>query len=226
MLLEELIKAIAFKRPFAGPGLPRLSCALVAVYAFMLPASQAATALTLDNFKSGHYVVSLTTAQAQDIHFAPLAAGSPVGPARETVFGIGTNPYGQRSTLDIGKGIWIVDGGFGIVPGEQIYYGWADATTPAPLGLDLSAYSAFQLTFAGIATESVLGVDITIWTHSGGVYAAQTFLPPDVNILSVDFQFSSFQPGALDASDIDTIGIVTWGGGTNSYGITSFQAIP
>jgi hypothetical protein len=226
MLLKTLKRTIACKRRFAGPGLRLISCMLVAVYAFLLSPIQAATPLTLDNFKSGHYAVSLTNAQAQDIHFAPLAAGSPLGPARETVFGIGGNPYGQRSTLDIGKGIWIVDGGFDVVPGVQIYYGWADATTPAPLGLDLSAYSAFQLTFAGIATESVLGVDITVWTHSGGVYAAQTFLPPDTNVLSVDFQFASFQPGALDASDIDTIGIVTWGGGTNSYGITSFQAIP
>ena len=155
-----------------------------------------------------------------------MAPGSPLGPARETVFVIGSNPYGQRSILDIGKGIWILDGGFGVVPGVQIYYGFANATTPAPLGLNLSAYSAFQLTFAGISTEDVLGVDITVWTHSGGVYAANTFLRPDVNVLSVDFQFSSFQPGPLDASDIDYIGIVTWGGGTNSYGITSFQAVP
>ena len=203
----------------ASGAIGRLRSALVA------PAIHAATPLVLDNFKAGHYVVSLTTAQAQDIHFAPLAAGSPLGPARETVFGIGANPYGQRSTLEIGKGIWIVEGGFGVVPGVQIYYGFSDATTPAPLGLNLSAYSAFQLTFVGICTEDVLGVDITVWTHSGGIFSANTFLSPDVNVLSVDFPFTSFQPAALDASDIDTIGIVTWGGGTNSYGITSFQAI-
>jgi hypothetical protein len=199
---------------------------LVVVSALVAPAVHAATPLTLDGFKAGHYVVSLTAAQSQDVHFAALAPGSPLGPARETVFVIGSNPYGQRSILDIGKGIWILDGGFGVVPGVQIYYGFANATTPAPLGLNLSAYSAFQLTFAGISTEDVLGVDITVWTHSGGVYAANTFLRPDVNVLSVDFQFSSFQPGPLDASDIDYIGIVTWGGGTNSYGITSFQAVP
>jgi hypothetical protein len=227
MSLNKLSKAIGFERFFAGQALPLASRALVVVAALVVaPAIHAATPLTLDNFRSGHYLVSLTNAQAQDIHFAPLAAGNPLGPARETVFVIGANPYGQRSTLDIGKGIWILDGGFGVVPGVQIYYGWANATTPAPLGLDLSAYSAFQLTFAGIATESVLGVDITVWTHSGGVYAANTFLPPDVSVLSVDLQFSSFQPSALDASDIDYIGIVTWGGGTNSYGITSFQAVP
>lgn len=58
------------------------------------------------------------------------------------------------------------------------------------------------------------------------MYAANTFLRPDVNVLSVDFQFSSFTGGSLDVSDVDYIGIVTWGGGTNSYGITSFQAVP
>jgi hypothetical protein len=227
MLLNKLSNAIGFEGFFAVQAFALTSRALVVVAALVVaPAIHAASPLTLDNFKSGHYLVSLTNAQAQDIHFAPLAAGGLLGPTRETVFGIGTNPYGQRSSLDIGKGIWIVDGGFGVVPGVQIYYGWANATTPAPLGLNLSAYSAFQLTFAGIATEDVLGIDITVWTHSGGVYAANTFLTADVNVLSVDFQFSSFQPSALNASDIDFIGIVTWGGGTNSYGITSFQAVP
>ena len=37
---------------------------------------------------------------------------------------------------------------------------------------------------------------------------------------------STFVPGALDPSDIDAIGLVTWGGGTNSYGITSFEVVP
>jgi len=202
--------------------LNRLMKAIVAS-ALVAPSIYAATSLTLDNFKSGHYQVSLTS--SQDIHFAPLAPGSPLGPARETVFAIGSSPYGQRSTLDIGKGICIVDGGFGVVPGVQIYYGYVNETTPAPLGLDLSAYSGFQLTFAGIATQVVLGVEIAVWTHSGGVYGAQVFLPPTPNVTSVQIPFSSFAPSALDPSDIDTIGIVTWGGGTYSYGITSFDAV-
>ena len=37
---------------------------------------------------------------------------------------------------------------------------------------------------------------------------------------------STFVPGALDPSDIDALGLVTWGGGTYSYGITSFEAVP
>src|ERR1700722_20245388 len=192
--------------------LNKLTKAIAVVSALVAPALHAATPLVLDNFKAGHYQVSLTT--SQDIHFAPLAPGSPLGPARETVFTVGSSPYGQRSTLDIGKGIWIVDGGFGDVPGVQIYYGFANATTPAPLGLDLSGYSAFQLTFAGMATEEVLGIEIAVWTHSGAVYGTQLSLLPTPNVTSVDFPFSSFQPAALDASDIDTIGIVTWGGGT------------
>jgi len=204
--------------------LNKITKTIVAVSALAAPAIHAATPLMLDNFKAGHYQVSLTT--SQDTHFAPLAPGSPLGPARETVFTVGSSPYGQRSTLDIGKGIWIVDGGFGVTPGVQIYYGFANETTPAPLGLDLSSYSAFQLTFAGIAVEVVLGVEIAVWAHSGAVYGAQVFLPSTPNITSVDIPFSSFAGGTLDAGDIDYIGIVTWGGGTYTYGITSFEALP
>jgi hypothetical protein len=133
--------------------LNKLTKALGVFSAVVGPAIHAATPLALDDFKAGDYSVSLTTASSQDVHFAPLAPGSPVGPARETVFVIGPNPYGQLSTLDIGKGICILDGGFGVVPGVQIYYGYANAATPAPLGLDLSGYSAFRLNFAGISTE-------------------------------------------------------------------------
>jgi len=204
--------------------LNKLTKTIVAVSALVAPAIHAATPLILDDFKSGHYQVSLTS--SQDIHFAPLASGSKLGPARETVFDVGTSPYGQRSTLDIGKGIWIVDGGFGVNPGVQIYYGFANATTPAPLGLDLSSYSAFQLTFSGLAVEVVLGVEIAVWAHSGAVYGAQVFLPSTPNITSVQIPYSSFAGGSIDASDIDYIGIVTWGGGTYTYGITSFEAIP
>jgi hypothetical protein len=204
--------------------LNKMTKAIVAVFALVAPVIHAATPLTLDNFKSGHYQVSLTS--SQDIHFAPLSRGSLLGPARETVFDVGTSPYAQRSTLDIGKGIWIVNGGFGVTPGVQVYYGFANATTPAPLGLDLSAYSAFQLTFAGLAVEEVLGVEIAVWAHSGTVYGAQVSLPSTPNITSVQIPYSSFTGGSLDASDIDYIGIVTWGGGTYTYGITSFEAIP
>ena len=204
--------------------LNKLTKTIVVVSALVAPAIHAATPLILDDFKSGHYQVSLTS--SQDIHFAPLAPGSRLGPARETVFDVGTSPYGQRSTLDIGKGIWIVDGGFGVTPGVQIYYGFANETTPAPLGLDLSSYSAFQLTFSGLAVEVVLGVEIAVWAHSGAVYGAQVFLPSTPNITSVQIPYSSFAGGSIDASDIDYIGIVTWGGGTYTYGITSFEAIP
>jgi len=204
--------------------LNKLTKTIVAVSALVAPAIHAATPLILDDFKSGHYQVSLTS--SQDIHFAPLAPGSRLGLARETVFDVGTSPYGQRSTLDIGKGIWIVDGGFGVTPGVQIYYGFANETTPAPLGLDLSSYSAFQLTFSGLAVEVVLGVEIAVWAHSGAVYGAQVFLPSTPNITSVQIPYSSFAGGSIDASDIDYIGIVTWGGGTYTYGITSFEAIP
>src|SRR5579863_10154502 len=113
-----------------------------------------AATFTLDDFKSGNYVVSLENANARDIHFAELAPGSPLGPARYTVFTPGPNPYAQWSSLNIGNGICILDSGFGVIPGVQIYYGWASPTRSAPLGLNLSGYAAFRVNFAGISTAA------------------------------------------------------------------------
>ena len=138
--IETPMKMTAFDRFFAGQALPSASRATVAVAALLLPARHhAANPLTLDNFKSGHYLVSLTTAQSQDIHFAPShRRRSPRPRSRNSLCDRGQS-IRATDTLDIGKGIWIVDGGFGVVPGVQIYYGWANATTPAPLGLNLAA---------------------------------------------------------------------------------------
>lgn len=184
-----------------------------------------AQTLTLDDFKSKLYEVSLKNAQAQDIHFEALPPGSRLGPDRETVLALGPNPFAQLSTLYIGNGICILDAGFGVVPGVQIYYGWASNTQRVPLGLNLSGYSAFRLNFAGVSTSESLGVEIAVWLHSGSVYAAQAPVLASPNAFAKDFPFSSFGLTQADMSDIDTIGIVIWGGGTMSYGITSFQAV-
>ena len=50
-----------------------------------------AQTLTLDNFKHGSYTKALTPSQPADTHFEPLAANSPLGAARETVFAVGAS---------------------------------------------------------------------------------------------------------------------------------------
>jgi len=188
--------------------------------------------LTLDDFKSGDYVVSLDKAQAQDIHFAQLPPGSLLGSTRETIFGIGALPLSpspplQSNTLGISTGYCIVNTGFGVSSGLQIYYG-SSPTGSAPLGLDLSGYSAFRLNFGPLTNDETLGVEIAVWLNSGAVYAMQAQLPISPSPFSIDFPFAKFSPigglTQLDVKDIAAIGIVTWAG-TAVYGITSFEAI-
>ena len=132
--------------------------------------------------------------------------------------------YGQRTKLQIGNGICIQEADFGIYPGLQIYYGYTLNGAPAPLGLNLGGYSAFQLNFAALSNFEPLGVEIAVWLHNGNVYAQQALLPPST-AFSADFPFSKFTGGGLtqsDVSQIDYIGVVTWGG-TATFGITSFK---
>src|SRR5580704_3472690 len=127
----------------------------------------ASAQLTLDDFTSGAYVKHLNAGPQQDQHYAKLAHGSPLGQARQTNFSIGPNYYKQGATLSIGKGIWILDAGFGTVAASDITYGVSLTGSPAPLGLDLSGYSGFQLNFAGIASSEDLGVIVAVFPHNG-----------------------------------------------------------
>ena len=52
----------------------------------------AASPLTLDDFTSGTYMLTVQNAQAQEPNYAVSAPGSLLGPARYTVFGLGANP--------------------------------------------------------------------------------------------------------------------------------------
>jgi hypothetical protein len=203
-----------------------LCSAVIALMWIPLPAS---AQLTLDNFTSGAYVKHLNTGATQDLHYAKLAPGGLLGAARQTSFSIGPNYYTQGATLSIGKGIWIVDAGFGTVAAADITYGVTLTGVEAPLGLDLSGYTGFQLNFAGIASSEDLGVAIVVFPHDGNNCAYEMVLPTYANPISIDFPFSGFnKTGGLtqaDASDIDYIVIEAFGGGYASFGITSFQAI-
>lgn len=186
------------------------------------------TSLTLDNFKSGSHLVSLSSASSQDTHFGALPPGSPVGAARETDFALGAIPYGQKSTLDVARGICIVDAGFGDIPALLIGYGYTLTGSSAPLGLNLGSYTGFQLNFAGVASSEDLLVVITVWLHTGVAYDFEVVLSPTGNAFNQQFPFSGFsKPGGLtpsNVSDIDLITIQAQGGGFASFGITSFLA--
>jgi hypothetical protein len=203
-----------------------LCSAAIALMWIPLPAS---AQLTLDPFTSGAYVKHLNTGSTQDVHYAKLAPGSLLGAARQTNFSIGPNYYNQGATLSIGRGIWILDAGFGTVAASDITYGVTLSGAEAPLSLDLGTYSGFRLNFAGIASSEDLGVIIAVFPHDGNNCAYEQVLPTYANPISIDFPFSGFnKPGGLtqtDASDIDYIVIEAYGGGFASFGITSFQAI-
>ena len=190
---------------------------------------QASAQLTLDNFISDAYVKHLNAGATQDLHSAKLASGSPLGATRQTNFSIGPNYYNQGATLSIGKGIWILDAGFGTVAASDITYGVTLTGVEAPLGLNLSAYTGFQLDFAGVASSEDLGVTIVVFPHDGNNCAYEMVLPTYANPISINFPFSGFnKAGGLtqtDTSDIDYIVIEAYGGGFASFGITSFQAV-
>ncbi len=194
-----------------------------------IPVQASAQTRTLDDCTSGHYVKRLDNVNALDTHYAALPPNSSLGTARRTTFQIGSNPYAQWSTLDIGKGICLVDAGFGVTPALWIFYGENLSGMKVPLGLNLAGYSGFQLNFAGISTQQALLAIITVWPHDNGTpHQLEVELTPEENPISVGFPFSSFSAGGLtqaDASDIDYIFIQVQDGLSASWGITSFQAV-
>jgi hypothetical protein len=196
----------------------------------------AAAQLTLDSFPTGNngqnYVKTLNTAGSHATHIEPLPAGSPLGAGRWTKFIVGPDPYAQANTIDVGNGIFIVETGFQAGTEVEIFYGVNLSGTDVPMGLNLSAYSALQLNFAALASTAGLDVIVEVWPSSGGYYLAEVVLYPTVDPFPVVLPYSSFNGSAggtltqTEASDINYIVIELEGAGsTESYGITSFQAV-
>lgn len=190
-----------------------------------------AQTLTLDNFTKGRYTKVLTNQQPTDTHYESLGSGSPLGAARETVFTIGPDQYGQSSTLAIGKGICIVDAGFQTNSPLQIFYGVTLDGVETPMGLNLGGYSGLQLNFPAISTDESLDVIIEIDPRSGGYYTSEVELASSPNPSSISFPYTSFLQGGTgnvltqaDASDISYI-IITAGATWSSFGISSFRAV-
>jgi len=190
-----------------------------------------AQSLTLDDFTHGAYTKVLKTAQSVDTHYEALAADSPLGAARETVFEIGANQYAQTSTLSIGKHACIVEAGFLDDSALQIFYGVTLSGADAPLGLNLSDYSGLQLNLPAIATDESLYLIIEIDPSSGGYYTSEVEVPSTPNASSISFPYTSFTQGGTgnvltpaEASDINYIYIQA-GASWSSFGITSLKAI-
>jgi len=210
----------------------RLALSALAVAALSVTAS---AQLTLDSFPTGNsgknYVKSIT-APSSASHYEGLPSGSLLGAARETIFTIGSNPYSQTSTLDVGNGILIVDTGFQVPSALTIGYGFSLSGKEVPLGLNLGSYSGLQLNFAGSNSLFDLDVDVTVFPNSGGYYSSVAILTPSYYPYSVALPFTSFTGGdggnggltPTEASDISYIIIEFYGGYTQSYGVTSFQA--
>lgn len=204
--------------------LQRTRSVILAMSFLCLAGINASAQLVLDNFTAGPYSKYLVTAQTVDKHFEPLAAASPVGADRYTVLTLGSNAHKQLTRLDVGHGICIVDTGFGAYTGLAIYYG-ITAGGDTPLGLNLSAYSQFQLTFAGVSAAYPLSTTMVVWLSNGSIVSQELSIPPSVDPETVAYPFSGFQ--SSDFSDINYIGIVIDGGGLSpSYGLTLFQAAP
>jgi hypothetical protein len=195
--------------------------------------------MLLDDFTSGSYIKTVLAGQT-DTHYEPWPhpVPAPAPPKkwwRNTIFAntpesVG-NPWAQPSTLYIhkhqGTGVLIVNTGFGSTSGLQAWYGQAPNGTPEPLGLDLSAFSAFRLNFAqGIATQEALLVNIAV---NDKYTFGNEFVPAGPDPFSFDFLFSSYNKNLglppFDPSTIDSIAILAQGGRTASFGIASFWAV-
>ena len=212
--------------------------ALSALAAAAILSVTASAQLTLDNFPTGsdgNYVKSLTApsgAVSSATHTEPLPAGSPLGAGRWTNF-IVASPYAQSSTVDVGNSILIVDSGFQNETILQMFYGVNVHGKQAPMGLNLGAYSGFQLNFAGsLSAPDDLAVLVEVWPSSGGYYISLVDVPPSYYPFSVAFPYTSFTPGgggsggltSAQASDISYIEIQFYSGYNQTYGVTSFQA--
>lgn len=197
-----------------------------------IPARASAQTLTLDDFTTGTYVKRVKNPNVHDRHYAALPPSSPLGQARQTYFGAAPNPDGQWSTLDVGEGRLVVDSGFGCSANLELGYGYTLAGAEAPLGLNLDGYSGLQLNFQGVATSEEMLVVITIFPQTGGYWNYEIVLPPNNNPFPLSFPFSGFKNGAgggtltqADLSNISFIAVLAEGGGFDSFGITSFQAL-
>jgi hypothetical protein len=188
--------------------------------------------LIIDAFTMGTHLKTLPPG-GSDIY--PIVV-TPPGP-RETVFTNGapntpSNPWDQPITLDVaprkGKGILIVNSGFGALATLEVNYGTFRQHGGAPLGLNLSKHSAFRLTFDGLATSETLGINVQVQLRGSiQVYDNGTDAPPpSPNQFSRDFAFSGFNPKFDPSIVIDGLHIHLSGGGTLTYGIILFEAIP
>lgn len=207
--------------------------ALTALAAAAIFTVAASAQLTLDSFPTGNngknYVKTITTT-ATVTHYEALPSGSPLGPARTTVFSVGLNPYSQTSTLDVGNNILIVDAAFQSDSCLNLVYGVTTKGVAAPLDLNLGAYTGLQLNFAGSSGQENMNVLIEVDPSSGGAYTSETQVSTSYPPYTVTFPFTSFTEtggGTLTQADLSDISYITIEFGcsyTQSFGVTSFQA--
>jgi hypothetical protein len=140
------------------------------------------------------------------------------------------NPWDQPRTLEIGthndKHILIVNSGFGALGELRVRYGIYRQHGGAPLGLNLSKYSAFQLTFAGLASSSTMGINVQVSQHGSTFDCGTDLSPISPNQFSRPYQFSNFHPKFDPNVPVDGLQLLLGGGGTVTFGLVLFEAIP
>ena len=175
--------------------------------------------LLLDDFTAGPYKDTLKLGDPSDLKLKPLPSGSPAGPARYTIFSVGTlNPvdYQQPNHLEIGHGYLIIDNGFGAIPGLQLAYGYNLDGTPYSLHLNLSAYDRFRLRFAGGGAFYAL----TIYTADGRHFGTSGSTPVSGSPFNFDIPFSAFV--GFDFHDVQAI-VFSFEAVSVPFGIDSFE---
>src|ERR1035438_9155541 len=124
MSLNKRSKAIGFGRLFAALASPLAVRTLVAVSTLGIACmSGSAQSLTLDDFTTGQYVVTINNVNTKDLHYAPLPPGSPLGGDQ----GGGGDRRGRRSRRGRGQRSGGGSGGGRGLPDAKYYSPRPDA---------------------------------------------------------------------------------------------------
>jgi hypothetical protein len=166
--------------------------------------------LVLDNFQTGAGKIQATSGTQSVTQTGSGIVGG--GRSISIVYNpAAPSQFGQPSTLQVRPSadpkvlppalIW--SNGFDAVPGIEVEYAGQNADTP--LGLNLTNYDRFRLSFEGLSGSIVLTAEVW-YGGSFNFYGYQSCGLPASNIpFTVDIPFSAFNPGLspITWSDLD-----------------------
>ncbi len=170
----------------------------------------------IDEFSSGKdlSINKVPSGEKQDLQKDASAAGG----FRHVFLGAGS-PLRRSATVGFVDGLLLLESGVDVGHGLQLFYGIDQKGNLAPLGLDLSGCSAFDVDFHSL--DGVLNFNIVLFTAAGALQAAENLEPPGVNTapFTASFPLSSFtnnteaRPAvAADFQSVDAVSISTQSG--------------